>query len=523
MPRREPRSAGKRLVLHGWLLIVAVVPLVAVLATTRSGLGVSTDSVTYIAEARSFREGRGLQVPIGISEIYDEVETGREFVNATHFPPLLPLVLALLGGSDEEPASAGRGLNALLLATTVVAVAFMVQRSTGSRGIALLAVCVIALSPAVLRTHAMLWSEPLFVALGVLGLLALARYLEQGRVPTLVAASVAVGLAWLTRYAGIAFVLTGLVGLAVTGPRPRNRPVVLFGVLSSVPMTAFLITMATAEASGGGYTLAPHAPGVVALREGGESVRAWVFPGGIPSLMGVIVWVAVLGIVSAVFVRRTRTSCRGSDTELPALRLVLSIFLLLYAGVLLFSIVMFAEHVPLDERLLVPAYVVAVALVACTLGRGRTERHLGGGIMLFVLGGLTAATAAAGSVLMANGATDHRGFTSPSWAHANDIGQISGLPTSTRIYSNFPEAVYLTAGRPAWLLPKLKLSDGRPNPRYAAQLAQVADDVRDGRGAVVFFTMGGRSHLPDQRAVTAALGSAPTALDVISCLWVTTP
>ncbi|MDQ4071225.1 MAG: glycosyltransferase family 39 protein [Actinomycetota bacterium] len=517
----DPRSAGSLLVRHGWLLIAAAVALVAVLATTRSGLGASTDSVAYVAQARSLRESRTLQVPTGIYEVYEEVDTARDWVAGPHFPPLFPAVLALIGASDN-PTSSGRGLNASLLAATVLAVAFMVQRHTGWRGTALLAAGLVALSPAVLGTHAMLWSEPLFIALGLLGLLGLARYLEQESLPTLVAASVAIALAWLTRYAGIALVLTGLLVLVLSGPRPRGRRAALFLVLTSVPMLAFLLTMAVAGNSGGGYTLAPQAPSVSVLRQGGETLTAWALPSGIPALPGLFAWLAAVGMVSVVLARSARTSPRKPATNLSALRLPLSAFLLLYAAVLLGAIVMFAEHVPPEERMLVPAYVVAVALVACMFGRGLTERRLARGAVLFALAGLIVATAGAGSVLMSRGAADNRGFTSPVWAYANDVGQLSSLPASARIYSNFPEAVYLAAGRPARLLPKLELTDGRANPRYGAQLARLADDVRDGRSAVVFFTIGTRPQLPDQQALTTALGMTPTGADVVSYHWVTT-
>jgi hypothetical protein len=520
--RQEERSRGNRLGRNGWLLVVAGLPLVAVLAVTRFGLGVSTDSVAYIAEARSFRDGRPLELPVGIYEIYEDVEIGRDSIAAAHFPPLFPVVLAL-GGADDDPASSGRALNALLLAATVLLVAFMVERHTGSRGAALLAASFIALSPALLRTHAMVWSEPLFIALGVLGLLVLARYLEEGRVSTLVTASVVLGLAWLTRYAGIAFVLTGVLVLAVAGPRPRKRRIVLLLVISSVPMAAFLIAMAFAGASGGGYTLAPHVPALPVLQEGAMSLRTLVLPGGMPSLLTLLAWLPVVAIVVAVLVRRTRTPSGRSDTKLAALPLVLYAFLPVYAAVLFLSLTTFAEPVSLEERMFVPVYVVAVALLACTLGRGLSKRRLARGTVLFVLAGLLVANSTAGAVLVRQGVTEERGFTSPSWASSDGGGRISALPRSTRIYSNFPEAVYITAGRSARLLPKLRLSDGRANPRYAAQLAQVAGEVRDGRGAVVFFTVGHRDHLPGVFALTNALGTAPSTADAVSYHWTRTP
>jgi hypothetical protein len=101
--RQEERSRGNPLVRHGWLVIVAGVSVVAVLATTRFGLGVSTDSVAYIAEARSLVTGAPLEVPTGIYEIYEDVETGRDSIAGAHFPPLFPVVLTLVERTTTRP------------------------------------------------------------------------------------------------------------------------------------------------------------------------------------------------------------------------------------------------------------------------------------------------------------------------------------------------------------------------------------------------------------------------------------
>ena len=232
-------------------------------------------------------------------------------------------------------------------------------------------------------------------------------------------------------------------------------------------------------------------------------------------------WLVASGLASLVLVRGTPTAGNGSDSRRSAVGLVLSVFLLAYAAVLLGSIVMFAEHVPLDGRMLVPAYVVTVALVACTVGRVHTADRLARGTVLLVLAGIIAATGTAGSLLVIDGVKESRGFMSPSWAYANDVGQVSAMPSSARLYSNFPEAVFLATGRPARLLPSMRFSDGRRNPDYTAQLARLAGQFRDGRAAVVFFTMEGRRELPDTTALSRALGTAPSSSDLLGHYWVT--
>ena len=91
--------------------------------------------------------------------------------------------------------------------------------------------------------------------------------------------------------------------------------------------------------------------------------------------------------------------------------------------------------------------------------------------------------------------------------------EISELRFPARIYSNYPEAIYVTTGRHARLLPRLMLPQGRPNPRYGDQLAQVVADVRQGDGVIVLFTIAERSHLTTAEDLSWALGMQPQSLE----------
>jgi hypothetical protein len=88
--------------------------------------------------------------------------------------------------------------------------------------------------------------------------------------------------------------------------------------------------------------------------------------------------------------------------------------------------------------------------------------------------------------------------------------EIRGLPRSTRIYSNYPEAIYIITGREARLLPRERLAGDRI-PRYrAARTKRLRDDVRGGQGVVVFFTNAYRDLLPGPTELTALLGVLPS-------------
>src|SRR5574338_844307 len=90
------------------VLFVVLLPLLAVgaffllLYSTPQGLGLNDDSIAYIAGARSLLSGQGYREIWLISAGY-----------VTHFPPVFPAALALLGRLlDLDPLRAARLLNA---------------------------------------------------------------------------------------------------------------------------------------------------------------------------------------------------------------------------------------------------------------------------------------------------------------------------------------------------------------------------------------------------------------------------
>jgi hypothetical protein len=500
-----------RLRQRAWLALVAAGAAAGVLVAARAGVGLSTDSVAYLAEARSLRHGDGLTLPAGLHAVYvtEDRAAARldaERVPAAHFPPLLPAVLAAAGPSADGRWP-GPWLNAALLAASAVAVALMVAGRTGSRPAAALAAGAVALAPAVLRTHAMVWSEPLFLALGLWGLLGLARYLTTGRTRALVGGGLALGGAWLTRYAGVALVAAGVAALLLRAPRPRWRPVAALAALAAGPMAVFAATVVAPSPAGSGYTLGVHRPAAAVVDQGWDSLRAWVLPAGLPSaaaLVAVAAAAPLLGVVAARLARHHGTgSPSAPDLTLRHLPLVLGAALTAYAAVLAASLTLVAEPVSLEERVLVPAYVLAVPLVAVAAAPALRHRFAGP-----LVGTLAAAVllvvAGAGTAVLGTGERDYPSFTDPAWVGTGAAAAVARVPPGTPIWSNFPEAVYVATGRPARLLPAAASGE---------RLRRLAADVGGGRAVVVYYLTGSRPGLPAPGDLATALGVAPAWLE----------
>ena len=87
----------------------------SVIYTTPWGTGTGWDQAMYIGAARNLLAGKGLTIAWGLDQ-------GKPL---THFPPLFPSVLALLGLGGLDPWDAARYLNAALRGIDLLLVALL--------------------------------------------------------------------------------------------------------------------------------------------------------------------------------------------------------------------------------------------------------------------------------------------------------------------------------------------------------------------------------------------------------------
>ena len=192
--------------------------------TTLHGVGLSPDSVAYVAGARWALAGEGVR----------SLEGGP----LIHFPPLYSLTLAAAAWvSRTDPLEAARWFNAILFAGLLGLGGLLAARIGRRPAAGVVAAFLLLVSKDTVLLHAMAWSEPLAIAFGMGGLALVAYHLETGRMPALLLAAIGLGLAPLTRYAGVAYAVAGVLGLLLldtTTAQPRRTgKVVLVALLSA--------------------------------------------------------------------------------------------------------------------------------------------------------------------------------------------------------------------------------------------------------------------------------------------------
>src|SRR5574340_77556 len=187
------------------LVVLAALGVLLVLRATPEGLGLSDDSIAYIAGARSMLAGHGYREAWLVSN-----------GPVTHFPPAYPALLTFLGWFGLDPLRGVRFLGALLFGANSALLGILAWRMTRWLPAGLLVSLLFVLNAPLLRLHASALSEPLFIFLSLLAFWMFDLYHERDfHWLWPVACGTLVGAAYLTRYAGLALAATFAVALVL--------------------------------------------------------------------------------------------------------------------------------------------------------------------------------------------------------------------------------------------------------------------------------------------------------------------
>ena len=321
----------------------------------------------------------------------------------------------------------------------------------------------------------------------------------------LVGSGVAVGLALLSRYVGVALVGAGLLGLFFFGGRPWKRRGIdcfVFGFVSCLGAAFWAVRNRLVAGSLANRELVFHPIPAEKVRTGALAMSRWYLPQSLPPSVK-IAFVAAL--VLAFLPRSRPDDTRRSNAaarRASAIAGLLMIFILLYVALLAVSISFYDAHTPLDNRLLSPVNLSAVALLLLALDKllhyARRVRAVG--IVLVI-----ALVAFAGMKLRQNiewnlhGRSDGEGYSSRKWQRSEVVAEVRAMAPERAVYSNWPEPIYLLTGRLTRNIPfKANPYTTAARPAFASELADMAKRLKDSDGVLVYFDEPGRWYLPTQ-------------------------
>ena len=356
------------------------------LRTAEYGAGLVQDSALYISVARNLLEGNG-------------------FVRLNGHPlrdafPFFPLALAFVGLFGPDAVDAARHVNAAAFGLTIFVVTVWLRCRVQSRFLVVWAGFACALSISLAKVSVLALTEPLFILLIVLSLLALDRFLDTNRRSFLLLAATCAGMACLTRHIGVTLIGSGLLILLLQGGSARPARTVNAAIWSAVAvMPAAAWMSATFLLSGYLFAGRVHATGfspLTSLHTAVGEISLWTFgdpgrrllaglatkildvlpPGHVMvgELALAIATFLLIGIAAGCVLRRLRPGCLRNIWNKLAVALV---FLLVYA--LFLAVYLPLGDVELATRFLAPMFppfLFAVTVVLNAFVHGRRKSAL---------------------------------------------------------------------------------------------------------------------------------------------------
>ncbi len=472
----------RRFGLLALIVLAGVCTSVLMYWITEQGPGVTADSVIYVEAARSLLAGNGLVVQ-------DRA--------MTHFPPVYPLLLSVVGLLLEgDILLASRLLAAFLFGVNLVLFCLAVQvctrHSIAATGCAMF---IFLFSAPIISIHSMAMSEAPFITFSTAAVIMLAYHIVRPTPYLLVLASLMAGFAAATRYVGVALFPTMVLALVLLGNRPikhKLRDTIVFTGIAVLPLASWLIrnvviaqTVANREIAFHPFSLSHAKKLIITMYDFVLTIyiSAWM-------MTLHLAVAAVLFVLGLVFLHRTmyiKHNVTSVGIVLPALCILYSFA---YVTFLIITISFVDAHTPVDHRILLPAFLalaVAGISLAWSVSEALCDRYISYSFVFFVLFSVSINSDNAISMaldLHKNGS----GYTSQTWKHSETLAYLSEVRDLSVIYSNGPDIIRFLTGKEAVMIPKKIFPHTRRlNENYEEQVSQVAQECREGRALVVYL------------------------------------
>jgi 4-amino-4-deoxy-L-arabinose transferase-like glycosyltransferase len=440
------------------LIILAMVGVALVLYSTTWGGGLISDSFQYIASAKNFASGQTLGY---ISE-------DGQIVPLTQYPPLFPIFLSLGELVGISPLEWARLINAGLFGINIIIISLSIKQITGSTGFSLLGALLAVCSARLIEVHSWVLSEPLYLCLSLVGFLTLARYLRKPKWIWLLLASFLTSLAFLTRYVGLALVVTALCVLAfrvTTSWRRRALEIFTFSIISVLPIILWTLRSLFLTSTFNNRTQGWVPLTAKNIVSAANTLITWFVPNVLVNgheeaiMIAVVLVMGGLLILYALVLKKSPTNEKylPYHNTSPYLYKIHTLYGFLYLAMIVVSKTEFDNNIGFTDRMLSPMLLSLVILLTSYLAAlwstNRLVTRTISGVMLAYL----LIYFALGSVLTVPKLHQQGlGVARKSWHNSVTIQELQFLPPLP-IYSNSPSSLYLWTNNPGHSIDEFEL------------------------------------------------------------------
>jgi 4-amino-4-deoxy-L-arabinose transferase-like glycosyltransferase len=487
--------------------LLALTGMLLIITTTPDGLGLSDDSIAYIAGARSMVAGNG----------YREAWLASN-QPVTHFPPAFSSVLAFFGLFGVDPLRGARWINAFLFGANAGLLGILGWRMTPSLTAGVVLAALFILSSEMFQVHAVTMSEPLFIFLSLLAFWMFDLYFErEHHWWWLVACGTFVGIAYLTRYAGLALVATFLIALFILHKGWKKKfmstGIFLASVLPWVLGWSIRNRLIAENATNRAFAWHPPTPenidpGLRVFSEFLIPVESWrreVFKQtGIIEGMIVLVLLTVLAwvVVTAWKYLSRPQQAEGGKEAKEVISFTTGLYIFAYLASIIASMLMFDAATKFKLRILAPVLVsLFVLMVASGIWLRNRRREVVIVLTILFLG----LSMYKQSITVDTWAKSGLGYASFHWYDSKAMAYLRDLPPNIMIYTNEPGAVYLYTGRGGYVLPdRFDSATALVRTSFEQGLTSMRTNIDDGKAVLALFD-GGDNVASDVPVLTEGL------------------
>jgi 4-amino-4-deoxy-L-arabinose transferase-like glycosyltransferase len=456
---------------------------------TRNGSGMSGDSVWYQMGAENILAGKG----------YLRFSGAGELRPITHFPPFYSIVLAGLGVTGLDLASAGRWLNVALFGFNIALLWIIVEGVSRSWFLASIATTLTVVNLGTIKYYSWLMTEPLFITLMLVSLYFLLRYSQGNRLRNLITAAIFAGLAAATRLIGLGFVAAGCAFLLIINlgkVRQRLARSLLFFALAVIPAVLWLLQSSSVGEGTFNRSIIFHPMSVELLKGYFLFLGDWIqlhrlMPGDFRFVIAVLL--ATVGPI-LYFIEWIR-EWRAHNS--PSFRLQESAYFLFLFYLVCYIVVLYVNSTLIDasttpyapERYLTsiyPVFVMLTLLAYFNLWKRANRKRSASVVLLLLVAGVVFLQ---GRVTWRAVAQDEipLGYTDFISGHPAFIKAVQDSAQSHVIYSNNPELTYALSGIGSYILPfKYNSGTGLVNPGFGQDVEKMKEDLALG-GRIIHF------------------------------------
>lgn len=486
------------------LSLIAASAVSILLYSTPEGLGLSDDSIAYIAGARSILAGHG----------YREAWLASN-QPVTHFPPGFSFLLALIGISGVDPLRGARMLNSMLFGTNAFLLGIIGWRMTRSQVAGITLALIFVFNASLFNVHAVAMSEPLYIFFSLAAFLTFSEYFKLEKNIWLITSGCLVAFAYLTRYAGLALFATFVMALLLLHGTWRKR-IMSAGIFfaSFLPLVvAWGVRNKLVADNATNRTLVFHPLTAENIRIGIYNFSEFFIPIEtwrqalikVPNFFSILLGIITLILLAWVVYKGLKKFLQPV-TEMPEiLSFTSGLYIFGYMASIISSMLLFDASTKFKLRILSPVYVsLLILLVLFGYWLWQKRANAGRGFIITVTFFILAFSFYDTSNIIVKLNKGGQGYASFQWYDSQAMDFLRKLPKEAHIYTNQPGPVYLYTNRSSYVLPDhVDAVTGLPREGYEQGVLTLQEDVLTGKAVLALFKLGAEAE--DVQAIYAQL------------------